>query len=227
VRFANPIYQEIIPRVLSAAFAESLPSDLVDSLWYIKEGRLDMNALLLAFQKFYRRHSEAWLEKYDFREAGRQLLLMAFLHRIVNGRIEREMAVGNGRCDLLIEYGDEQCNRWLVFRVTRKTLRFYVTQKLSLRELIANPVDGFLYSIELDDELQCQQCCLIQPQNLPPKYLPAVDSYYDFSKLDPEDTEAKGLILEKIWDEKHELSDLLTKLFDKPPLEMIDEPSLA
>jgi hypothetical protein len=110
VRFANPIYQEIIPRVLSAAFAESLPSDLVDSLWYIKEGRLDMNALLLAFQKFYRRHSEAWLEKYDFREAGRQLLLMAFLHRIVNakGRIEREMAVGNGRCDLLIEYGDER-----------------------------------------------------------------------------------------------------------------------
>ncbi|MEN8219957.1 MAG: DUF6575 domain-containing protein [Pseudomonadota bacterium] len=135
------------------------------------------------------------------------------------------------------EYGDsylyywcdvnEQCNRWLVFRVTRKTLRFYVTQKLSLRELIANPVDGFLYSIELDDELQCQQCCLIQPQNLPQKYLPAVDSYYDFSKLDPEDTEAKGLLLEKIWDEKHELSDLLTKLFDKPPLEMIDEPSLA
>ena len=71
---------------------------------------------------------------------------------------------------------DEQCNRWLVFRVTRKTLRFYVTQKLSLRELISNPVDGFLYSIELDDELQCQRCCLIQPQNLPPKYRPAVDS---------------------------------------------------
>jgi len=110
VRFANPIYQEIVPRVLSAAFAESLPSDLVDSLWYIKEGRLDMDALLLAFQKFYRRHSDAWLSKYDFREVGRQLLLMAFLHRIVNtkGRIEREMAVGNGRCDLLVEYGDER-----------------------------------------------------------------------------------------------------------------------
>ncbi len=64
----------------------------------------------MAFQKFYRRHSEAWLSKFDFREVGRQLLLMAFLQRIINGggNIEREMAVGNGRCDLLIEFADEQ-----------------------------------------------------------------------------------------------------------------------
>jgi hypothetical protein len=35
---------------------------------------------------------------------------MAFLQRIINagGRIEREMAVGNGRCDLWIEYGPDQ-----------------------------------------------------------------------------------------------------------------------
>jgi hypothetical protein len=110
VRFANPIYQEIIPRVLSANFERGMPTDTVDPVWYIKAGRLDMNALLRAFQKFYRRHSEAWLGKYDFREVGRQLLLMAFLQRILNGggRIEREMAVGNGRCDLWIEFGGEQ-----------------------------------------------------------------------------------------------------------------------
>ncbi|CAK0775784.1 hypothetical protein CCP4SC76_6090004 [Gammaproteobacteria bacterium] len=55
-------------------------------------------------------HSEAWLEKYDFREVGRQLLVMAFLQRVVNGggRMEREMAVGNGRCDLWIEFGHDQ-----------------------------------------------------------------------------------------------------------------------
>ncbi len=86
-------------------------------------------------------------------------------------------------------------------------LEGFCAQKLSLRELITNPVDGFLYSIELDDELQCQRCCLRQPQNLPPKYLPAVDAYYDFPKRDPEETEAKGLLLEKLWDEKHELND--------------------
>jgi hypothetical protein len=110
VRFANPIYQEIIPRVLSFGFQEVLPQDLVDSPWYIQQGRLNLEALLTAFQQFYRRYSEAWLAKYDFREVGRQLLLMAFLQRIINagGRVEREMAIGNGRCDLWIEYGPDQ-----------------------------------------------------------------------------------------------------------------------
>ncbi len=110
VRFANPIYQEIVPRVLSLGFQEMLPQDIVQPQWYIKEKRLDMDALLTAFQKFYRRHSESWLKKYSFRETGRQLLLMAFLQRIINsgGRIEREMAAGNGRCDLWIEYGGEE-----------------------------------------------------------------------------------------------------------------------
>ena len=110
IRFANPIYQEIIPRVLSFGFQESLPQDYVEREWYIKDSKLDMDALLAAFTKFYRRHSEAWLGKYDFREVGRQLLLMAFLQRIINagGNIEREMAVGNGRCDLLVEYGGER-----------------------------------------------------------------------------------------------------------------------
>ncbi|MCP4696202.1 MAG: type I restriction enzyme HsdR N-terminal domain-containing protein, partial [Gammaproteobacteria bacterium] len=72
--------------------------------------RLDMDALLKAFQEFYREHAEAWLEKYDFREVGRQLLLMAFLQRLVNGggRIEREMAVGNGRADLVVAFGPDR-----------------------------------------------------------------------------------------------------------------------
>ncbi len=110
IRFANPIYAEIIPRVLSYAWQLSFNSDLVEPLWYIDNGKLDLDALLRAFQKFYRRHSEAWLEKYDFREVGRQLLLMAFLQRIINagGQIEREMAVGNGRCDLVVDYGGER-----------------------------------------------------------------------------------------------------------------------
>ncbi|MDM8550132.1 AAA-like domain-containing protein [Desulfobacterales bacterium HSG2] len=109
VKFANPIYAEIIPRVLNYSWQLSFNQDLVDQAWYVRDGRLDMDALLGAFQKFYRRHSDAWLEKYDFREVGRQLLLMAFLQRIINagGNIEREMAVGNGRCDLLVEFGPD------------------------------------------------------------------------------------------------------------------------
>lgn len=96
--------------MLSYGWQLSIPTDYTELTGYLRDGRLDMDALLKAFQKFYRHHSEAWLEKYDFREVGRQLLLMAFLQRVVNGggRIEREMAVGNGRCDLWIEFGSEQ-----------------------------------------------------------------------------------------------------------------------
>ncbi|MBK8656816.1 MAG: hypothetical protein IPN20_23565 [Haliscomenobacter sp.] len=52
-----------------------------------------MDKLLNAFVDFYRWHSESWLERFQYKEAGHQLLLMA-LQRILNGggRIEREMA---------------------------------------------------------------------------------------------------------------------------------------
>ena len=61
IRFANPIYQEIIPRVLSYGMQVSIPEDYVKTeSWYVKDGHLDMNALLVEFQKFYRRHSEVW-----------------------------------------------------------------------------------------------------------------------------------------------------------------------
>ena len=44
-----------------------------------------MSKLLAAFQQFFRENSEAWLERFDYKEAGPQLLLQAFLQRIVNG----------------------------------------------------------------------------------------------------------------------------------------------
>ena len=57
-----------------------------------------------AFQTFFREHSEHWVERFQYKEAGPQLLLQAFLQRIVNagGRIEREYGLGRMRTDLLI-----------------------------------------------------------------------------------------------------------------------------
>ncbi len=105
VQFANPIYREIVTRVLNGGLQESFNQDLVETAWYIRpDGTLDMDKLLKAFVTFYRRHSESWLQRFQYKEAGHQLLLMAFLQRIVNGggRLEREMAVGNGRTDLAV-----------------------------------------------------------------------------------------------------------------------------
>ncbi|MCS6997392.1 MAG: ATP-binding protein, partial [Casimicrobiaceae bacterium] len=43
---------------------------------------------------------------FQYKEAGPQLLLQAFLQRIINGggRISREYGLGRGRTDLLIEW---------------------------------------------------------------------------------------------------------------------------
>ena len=105
IRFSNPVYREIITRILNSSLADGIDQDIARTSWYLHpDGTLDMDKLLDAFTTFYRRHSESWLERFEYKEAGHQLLLMAFLQRIVNGggRIEREMAIGNGRTDLAI-----------------------------------------------------------------------------------------------------------------------------
>ena len=101
-RIANPIYREVIPRELMYARESEIAHE---TEWYVKpNGDLDMDGLLTAFQRFFREHSEHWIERFQYREAGPQLLLQAFLQRIVNGggRIEREYALGRRRTDLLI-----------------------------------------------------------------------------------------------------------------------------
>jgi hypothetical protein len=102
MRIANEIYREVIPRVLTFSTQLTIAQE---PAWYIQaSGRLDLSKLLEAFQQFFREHSESWLERFDYREAGPQLLLQAFLQRIVNsgGRVEREYGLGRGRTDLLV-----------------------------------------------------------------------------------------------------------------------------
>jgi hypothetical protein len=103
---ANGLYREVIPRELSATLEDNLQAGPPQS-WYVgADGRLDLSGLLGAFQQFFREHSEAWLERFAYREAGPQLLLQAFLQRIVNGggRIDREYGLGRGRTDLYVEW---------------------------------------------------------------------------------------------------------------------------
>jgi len=101
---ANPIYQEVIPRSLTFVMQANITHD---SQWYTRpDGSLDMPALLRAFQEFFAEHSEAWLERFDYKEAGPHLILMAFLQRVVNhgGCLHREFAVGSGRADVVVEW---------------------------------------------------------------------------------------------------------------------------
>ena len=102
LRIANPIYREVIPRDLTYVTQAMLTHD---PAWYLDAaGNLLLADLLAAFQEFFREHSEHWIERFQYREAGPQLLLQAFLQRIVNsgGRIEREYGLGRLHTDLLI-----------------------------------------------------------------------------------------------------------------------------
>ena len=99
---ANPIYQEFIPRELIYSTQLTIAQE---PAWYIRrDGQLDMPKLLEAFQQFFRENSEAWLEGFNYREAGPQLLMQAFLQRIINGggRVDREYGLGRRRTDLLV-----------------------------------------------------------------------------------------------------------------------------
>ncbi|MBQ7495944.1 MAG: ATP-binding protein, partial [Bacteroidaceae bacterium] len=101
-RIANGIYREIIPREL----VWSTQTGLVQQpQWYQNpDGSLDMQKLILDFQQFFRQNSDSWIGKFDYAEAGPQLLMQAFLQRVVNGGgyIDREYGLGRKRTDLLI-----------------------------------------------------------------------------------------------------------------------------
>ncbi len=108
VRIANPIYAEVVPRELGWILQEELD---LDATWYVDaDGGLNLERLLEAFQDFFRRHSEHWKNRFLYEEAWPQILLQAYLHRVVNGggRIEREYGLGRGRVDLLIMWPESR-----------------------------------------------------------------------------------------------------------------------
>lgn len=108
LEIANPIYREIIPRVLSKTALRSTPD--LQPIWLKPNGRMDFDALLQAFLEFWRRHGEPLLKSTPYHEAAPHLVLMAFLDRVSNGggRVEREFAIGTGRMDLLLVRGPDQ-----------------------------------------------------------------------------------------------------------------------
>ncbi len=79
IEVSNPIYREIIPRELNYIAQMSLGS-IIEPEWYIKtDGSLNINKLIKSFQEFFHEDAEIWIERFDYKEAGPQLLLQAFL----------------------------------------------------------------------------------------------------------------------------------------------------
>ncbi|MEG4804283.1 hypothetical protein QUB63_25750 [Microcoleus sp. ARI1-B5] len=71
-------------------------------------GELNTDALLDAFLAFWLQHGEPLLKSASYPEIAPHLVLMAFLHRVINGggTLEREYAIGRDRMDLCLRYGE-------------------------------------------------------------------------------------------------------------------------
>ena len=106
LKIANPIYQEVIPRVLSQGTQDSLP--MIQPSWLNADGSLNTQVLLDTFLEFWQQHGEPLFKSTPYPEIAPHLVLMAFLHRVVNGggTLEREYAIGSGRMDICLRYGD-------------------------------------------------------------------------------------------------------------------------
>lgn len=78
---------------------------------------------------------------------------------------------------------DDSDNRWLVLRVSMANLQKYIGNVLTLRDLIENPNDGYLYSVDVNNDICYHDIKLIQPSALPEEYLPERESYYAFEPI--------------------------------------------
>ena len=153
---ANPIYREIIPRTLSWMQQTRLT---YETEWYVNaDGSLNMHKLLSDFQQFFRENSESWIQRFDYQEAGPQLLLQAFLQRVINGggRIEREYGLGRSRTDLLVQWplDREQGFHGSVQKIV-------IELKVQHKSLEATIAAGLEQTYEYNQRVGCQEAYLI------------------------------------------------------------------
>ncbi|CUU59611.1 AAA ATPase domain-containing protein [Parafrankia irregularis] len=116
VRIANPIYREVIARVLSSSIQESVtasPRSFIRS-----DNSFDFRKVLVEFAGWWTENGEFLTRRGYYDEAAPQLIFMGYLQRVVNGGgyVEREFAVGSGRVDLHVRWpyttpGGERCEQ--------------------------------------------------------------------------------------------------------------------
>ena len=104
LRIANPIYTEVVARVLSNPAQQGV---FADPRTFVRaDGRFDIDVLLREFAAFWVEQGESMVFSGTYAESGAQLVLMAFLQRVVNGGgvVTREYGIGRRRIDLLLTW---------------------------------------------------------------------------------------------------------------------------
>lgn len=99
---ANPIYREVIVRLLTADAQRAIR--VAPRSFLLPDGRIDFRRLVAEFAGFWDANGEILSAKEGYHETAAQLIFMAYLQRVVNGGgfIDREFGAGKGRIDILV-----------------------------------------------------------------------------------------------------------------------------
>jgi hypothetical protein len=115
ILIANELYKEIIPRSLIYTTQLLIRYNLDN---YLDEnGGLNIDKILKAFQIFYNRYYERWVEHFNYKNAGAFLLFQAFLQRITDGggKIQREYGIGNKSTTIILNWPSRQFRQKCIF----------------------------------------------------------------------------------------------------------------
>ncbi|WP_242666221.1 ATP-binding protein [Parafrankia irregularis] len=150
VRIANPIYQEVIARVLTDGVEAVVLAD--PRAFVLPDGRFDLATMLDEFARFWVENGEILASGRRYPEAACQLVLMGFLQRVVNGGgyVEREYGIGRGRIDLLIRWAHTAADGRR--EVQREALELKVRRERETDPLPRGllQLDGYLERLGLD-----------------------------------------------------------------------------
>lgn len=150
LRIANPIYREVIVRVLGTSAEVNVLAE--PRSFVTTDGRLDFDRLLREFADFWRENGEILTSRKEYHESAPHLVFMGFLQRLVNGGgyISREYGVGRGRIDLLVRWpytdGD---GRRAAQREAIELKVWHPNAKDPLAKALTQ-LDGYLRRLDLD-----------------------------------------------------------------------------
>jgi len=71
----------------------------------------------------------------------------------------------------------EEFNKWLVFEVSEQNLFYYIKGRISLRDLILNPDNDFVYTVNSDDNFLLSDAEMLKPDSIEPQFLPTENSF--------------------------------------------------
>jgi hypothetical protein len=153
----NPVYGEVIIRTLNYNQQATLESNErfseYDMPKYYKNNSIDMSLMLQDFQHFWRENSDAWQERFQYKEAAPHLILQAFLQRVFNGGgdVQREMATGKDRLDLCITYQGEKYPIELKINRGKPSIEKGIEQTLRYMDTLGCK-EGWLVAFDRDDK---------------------------------------------------------------------------